>query len=762
MKLDKNKNNSFLSLVVGSLLLPLCVNAVQIDSADYERTFNVRFSGYKGGSALTDFPALIRLSAALNEFDYSKCAGGANLRFADADGNLIPHEIDTWDPSGTSLVWVKVPSLANGTVIKVYYGYIGSGTQPAVTASDVWSNGYVGVWHMGAAAGIYTQTDSTANALALTCANYEHEGVTSYSGVAVGTEGVVGKAVAFDRNEKHYGAFYYRDYAPHKLAGLGAFTIEAWSRYDDSASANTQETPIVVRNSNNNGDLYKLYKATSANSGKHAFFFKMDGKTALNWISVGNAPAADFTKWCYSARCWDGATGNSRGYDNDVLFSDGTSDGDKGTLVADDGYLIIGNSGINRWGTNAFPGTIDEVRVSSVARSDDWVRASYDTVHDMGFAVSEKPNDWTKYSHKFNITFNPSDGSSVLSGFPVLVKIAEYDANSGTGIQGFDYDDFRKENGGDLHFADANGNMLPCEIETWNPEGESQVWVKVPSLTSGTKITAYYGCLFAPGHDSVGVWDENYLGVWHMNAAEGGLNQYDSTAFGKHVTCPSAFSDSVKSGVEGKVGKAAGFGLRSDNRGGFSVSDEDDHFGGLEEITIEAWTCKHSDVGVPTDVNGTIVQEGRFTGTWAYLYSMYEEKATGKIGFCIYSKANTGGKWPVPPSPAPSLDAWHYQVRRWNGTLGMFAKTQDDATTTESAASPDKLNTTQGTLTIGNQHTVNSTAPFRGDIDEVRISKVARSDAWIKATYDTIANNATFTTYGAARANVKGLSIFVR
>lgn len=28
--------------------------------------------------------------------------------------------------------------------------------------------------------------------------------------------------------------------------------------------------------------------------------------------------------------------------------------------------------------------------------------------------------------------------------------------------------------------------------------------------------------------------------------------------------------------------------------------------------------------------------------------------------------------------------------------------------------------------------------------------------------YDTIANNAAFTTYGAARANVKGLSIFVR
>lgn len=758
-----HKNNSFLSLVVGSLLLPLCVNAVQIDPADYECTFNVRFSGYKGVSTLTDFPALIRLSVALNEFDYSKCAGGANLRFADADGNLIPHEIDTWDPSGTSLVWVKVPLLTRSAVIKVYYGYRGSGTPPAVTASDVWSNGYVGVWHMGAASG-YIQTDSTANGLDLSCPYYDYEEVTSYSGVAIGVDGRIGKAVAFNRNEQHYGVFSRSD-SQNQFVGLGAFTIEAWSCYDDSASTDTRETPIVSRSSNN-GDFYKLYKATSsgANSGKHAFFFKIDGKTSQNWISVNNASAVDFSRWYYSVRCWDGATGNSRGYDNDELFFEGTSDGDKGTLPTGSGYFMVGNSGINRWGTSAFPGTIDEVRFSNVSRSGDWVQASYDTVRDVGFAVPEQPNDWTKYSHKFSISFNPSDGSAVLSGFPVLVKIAEYDANAGTGIQGFDYDDVLKGNGGDLQFADANGNMLPCEIETWNPEGESLVWVKVPNLTAGTKITAYYGWLFAPGHDSVGVWDKNYLGVWHMNAAEGGLNQYDSTAFGKNVTCPSAYSDSVMSGVDGKVGKAARFGLRSDNLGGFSVSDADDHFGGLEEITIEAWTCKHSNVGVPTDVNGTIVQEGRFTRAWAYLYSMYEQKDVGKTGFYIYSEANTSGKWTAAPSPAPSLDAWHYQVRRWNGTLGMFAKTQDDATTTESAASPDRLNTTQGTLTIGNQHTGSSTtvAPFRGDIDEVRISKVARSDAWINATYDTIANNATFTTYGAARANVKGLSIFVR
>ena len=49
-----------------------------------------------------------------------------------------------------------------------------------------------------------------------------------------------------------------------------------------------------------------------------------------------------------------------------------------------------------------------------------------------------------------------------------------------------------------------------------------------------------------------------------------------------------------------------------------------------------------------------------------------------------------------------------------------------------------------------------STKVFNGALDELRISNVARSAEWVKATYDTIKNNTTFTIYGAARENTKG------
>ena len=104
--------------------MPLCANATQIVPGDYEKTFNIAFPSYRGTTSLTDFPVLIRLSAALNDFKYSACKvlNGGDLRFADADGNLLASEIDTWDVNGESLVWVKVPSFNKNTMIKAYYG----------------------------------------------------------------------------------------------------------------------------------------------------------------------------------------------------------------------------------------------------------------------------------------------------------------------------------------------------------------------------------------------------------------------------------------------------------------------------------------------------------------------------------------------------------------------------------------------------------------------------------------------------------------
>ena len=72
-------------------------------------------------------------------------------------------------------------------------------------------------------------------------------------------------------------------------------------------------------------------------------------------------------------------------------------------------------------------------------------------------------------------------GSSPLSGFPVLVRIA---ANSPSG---FSYADLHSPtNGDDIAFVGMDGAGLPYEIDTWNPSGTSLIWVRLPTMTYGT------------------------------------------------------------------------------------------------------------------------------------------------------------------------------------------------------------------------------------------------------------------------------------
>jgi hypothetical protein len=113
----------------------------------------------------TGVPALVRLKEEANGgivgFDYDDftLAKGGDMMFVDSNGNPLPHEVDTWDTTGESLVWVKLPSTAASTKITMYYG---KGTTSTASSTDVWSN-YVGVWHLNEASG--NAQDSTGHGL---------------------------------------------------------------------------------------------------------------------------------------------------------------------------------------------------------------------------------------------------------------------------------------------------------------------------------------------------------------------------------------------------------------------------------------------------------------------------------------------------------------------------------------------------------------------------------------------------------------------
>ena len=163
-------------------------------------------------------------------------------------------------------------------------------------------------------------------------------------------------------------------------------------------------------------------------------------------------------------------------------------------------------------------GNIDEVRISNIARSADWIAAEFLTMNNsfISYGAEETINWWdTDWSYRKKLTFNNSDQAETLTNFPVLVNLSS--AN-------FDYSK-AKSDGSDLCFIDSDGSTeLNYEIEDWDTSGSSYVWVNVTGIDGSTTtdhIWMYYGNSAAsPGENPTGVWDENYLMVQHFQETD--------------------------------------------------------------------------------------------------------------------------------------------------------------------------------------------------------------------------------------------------
>ena len=159
--------------------------AVFSSTADYAKklTMTVNPAAVGQGTAdVADVPVAIRLSESISGFSYSdfQVANGGDLLFTDESGNTLSHEIESWDTSGESVVWVKMPTFGSGRKLYAYYG----GPANAQNAAGVWGS-YVGVWHMAETSG--TVADATGNGLAATPAGDD----TTQS---IATAGPVGNA----------------------------------------------------------------------------------------------------------------------------------------------------------------------------------------------------------------------------------------------------------------------------------------------------------------------------------------------------------------------------------------------------------------------------------------------------------------------------------------------------------------------------------------------------------------------------------------
>ena len=320
----------------------------------------ITVSGYSGSETLTDFPVLVRLSpTTVGGFRYADCAAdGSDIRFLAADDTPLPFEVDTWDPEGESLFWVKLPTLAKDTVFKLSYG---DADAPSAPSANIWAaSGYEGVWHLG-------ETSGTA---ANSSTNDWFTGTPSGAGAAVmvGETGRVGTGRCLGTSAK-LSYMNFTDYLANGLDLGSTFTFSGWY-YVTEQCGSSKWTRLVARsNDTKSGGLLDGW-------GAHL-------NTTTTSLSVHNGVTSDELKadfddiknrWVHFSFVFS-ETSATVYVDGESKATDAIS-GVKQTSASR--FLAVGNTtgSQDAW----LAGTLDEARMSSVARSADWTKAEYDTV----------------------------------------------------------------------------------------------------------------------------------------------------------------------------------------------------------------------------------------------------------------------------------------------------------------------------------------------------------------------------------------------
>jgi len=308
-------------------------------------------------ASVEGFPLLVRLHK--NFFDFSQAkANGEDVRFSSSKGESLPYQIDEWDPArGVASVWVRVPRIQGNSrqEIKLHWGNANAAAESNGKAVFNESNGYLSVWHMNESikdeVGTLQRIDTGTSA----------------------TAGIIGQARHFPGQK----GLFCGDKIPNYPAGAGPHSSEAWFR------AEKPNATILGWGNEGGGRGSKVRMQFRSPPHLH-----IDS----DFSDVRGEARVPLGEWTHVVHTYDREDGK--------IYINGRLDASAKPLlnIKSPARLWIGG-----WYNNYdFVGDIDEVRISKVARSADWIRLQYENQKPMQtlvgslvqsgntFSVSEK------------------------------------------------------------------------------------------------------------------------------------------------------------------------------------------------------------------------------------------------------------------------------------------------------------------------------------------------------------------------------------
>jgi hypothetical protein len=325
----------------------------------YRKTITVDKEMFRGSDK--DFPLWIRRNAD-PDLDARARADGADLFFTLAGASAkLAHEIEYYE-AGTLHAWVKLPSYseASDAVLLLYYGNPDAASQQDPT--QVWTNGYEAVWHM-ATAPTEPVPDSTGR----------HPG-TPRGQMTAGdlVAGKIGPAIAFDGIDDGL------DVGSFDVAGSGGLLLEAW------VSVGADQRRVISKSKGiNDADNVWTLGVGQLQSGLYTAHFHVATASVITATAQQVIKPDTFT---YLAANYTGEL--MQIYVNGGKFGEASQSGAVATEPSV--KVTIGNGPDNN---GPFAGSLDEVRVSSVWRTNLWIQSQSRNVHGHGTYITYGPEE---------------------------------------------------------------------------------------------------------------------------------------------------------------------------------------------------------------------------------------------------------------------------------------------------------------------------------------------------------------------------------
>jgi hypothetical protein len=337
--------------------------------------------------------------------------------------------------------------------------------------------------------------------------------------------------------------------------------------------------------------------------------------------------------------------------------------------------------------------------------------------------ISAWSND--SYSKCLNITVTNPTGSS-QNNFTVGFNIT-YDADMQT-----DFDDIVFFTGS----CSQTGVELKQELEFKTNSASAYAWVLIPNITTNTNIISmYYGnsTVSSNWDYSYLAWDSDYVLVMHLNDGNDSTWLNNGTLSGVSQT------------TFGRWGKA--FNWSGKNTESINISNSVTLNTTTQNWSIEGWVYPFRyTVASPRIVSK---ESGTSAEPWALeltnsnngVFCTLVDGATTES--CSTSTINsvTTGKW--------SYVSGSYAHPGSGGKRNIYIDGSNNKT--DGHAGNTAFNQSKSrNVTIGNNFA--QSRQMNGTIDEVRISKVERSNAWFNLTYQLIANYDSLVVFSAEQS----------